>query len=103
MKLENIFINLVLRMTNASILSILVEVHYYAPAKVTGRRGGGILWRPPSRTACYFLFFKLLLLLVYKKYIVYYYYYYGLLSVSVKPYNPVHSVFKPLLATARAA
>jgi len=24
-------------MTNASILSILVEVHYYAPAKVTGR------------------------------------------------------------------
>ena len=23
-------------MTNASILSILVEVHYYAPAKVTG-------------------------------------------------------------------
>jgi len=36
-------------MTNASILSILVEVHYYAPAKVTGR---GILWRPPSLTAC---------------------------------------------------
>jgi len=33
---ENICINLDLWMTNASILIILVEVHYYAPAKVTG-------------------------------------------------------------------
>ena len=37
LKLENICINVDLRMTKASILSILVEVHYYAPAKVMGR------------------------------------------------------------------
>jgi len=33
------------------ILSILVEVHYLRS------RGGGILWRPPSRTACFYSMF----------------------------------------------
>jgi len=42
-------------MTNASILSILW--HMRLPRRLQGQksksRGGGILWRPPSRTACY--------------------------------------------------
>jgi len=43
-------------MTNASILRILAHATPTATSRSKGQksksRGGGILWRPPSRTAC---------------------------------------------------
>ena len=43
-------------MTNASILSILAHATPTPTSRSKGQksksRGGGILWRPPSRTAC---------------------------------------------------
>ena len=57
MKLENICINLDLRITNALILSILAHATPTPTSRSKGQksksRGGGILWWPPSRTACY--------------------------------------------------
>ena len=53
LKLENICINLDLRMTN----SILAHATPTSTSRSKGQksksRGGGILWRPPSRTACF--------------------------------------------------
>ena len=44
-------------MTNASILSILAHATPTPTSRSKGQksksRGGGILWRPPSRTACF--------------------------------------------------
>ena len=57
LKLENICINLDLRMTNASILRILAHATPTPTSRSKGQKsksqGGGILWRPPSRTACF--------------------------------------------------
>jgi len=61
LKLENICINLDLRMTNASILRILAHATPTPTSRSKGQksksRGGGILWRPPSRTACFYYYF----------------------------------------------